>query len=111
MVPVPTKSEFEVCSKNEVSGSLTLVIKRKHHFDDSQNNSFEECGFSEKMKNDFLQRLKEEEMRFQRSSIASFYDRPSVSYKTLILMAFAELGGKEQDGLQTHEIAQWMCRK
>ena len=103
--------EFEVCAKSDDAKSLTLVIKRKQNFDNPQLLSSEECGFSEELKENFRQKLREEELRFQQGSIASFYNRPSVSYKTLILMAFAELGSDNRDGLQTHEIAQWMSRK
>ena len=100
--------EFEVLSKNGISGSLTLVIKRKQ----KRNKSKYDCGLSEENKENFLQKLREEEMRFQNGSIASFYERPAVSYKTLIQMAFAELSEEgHNEGLQAHEIAQWMCRK
>ena len=103
--------DYEIVQKSSRSrgtGNLKLVIKRKKLASPSVVNGI--CNLSDKER--FVEKLRAEESRFQNASISSYYDRPSVSYETLIQMAFAELNGGEQGrGLQAHEIAQWLCRK
>ena len=106
--------EFEVLFKDGASGSLTLTIKRKASSNGVMPSSVssDDFCFLGKNKENLMEQLRLEELRFQNSSITSFYDRPSVSYESLIHMAFAKLNPEERGrGLQAHEIAQWMCRK
>ena len=109
-----SEGDFEVLFKNETAGSLILVIKRKKQslvkFASSPPSSTKEsCSESEE---NLVDVLTSRRSIGRDNSLIAFYNRPDETYESLIQMAFKDVSEKRRhEGLQAHEIAQWICRK
>lgn len=107
-----SEKDFEVLFKDRNPGNLTIIIKRKtpSRFDLSSSSLSSHDGSSPEYEyncNDVLSTTKRSD-----DSLLSFYSRPDESYETLIQMAFEDVCDEQRDqGLQAHDIAQWLCRK